>query len=74
MGSLKSVFGVIGALVPVIYCGALLYSFIDNSGSENARAVRGQLAPMDGLSTEEADTPFFAPTFALQPGQVLLLP
>jgi len=33
MQSLKSVFGVMLALVPVAYCGGLLYYFIDLSGS-----------------------------------------
>jgi diguanylate cyclase (GGDEF)-like protein len=44
--------------------------FIDQSGSENARAVRGLIAPKNGLSTQEAKTSFFAPTFAIKPGQV----
>jgi hypothetical protein len=29
----KSVFGVAGAVVPVLYCGSLLYYFVDLSGS-----------------------------------------
>ena len=33
MRSLKSVFGVVGALVPILYCGYLLYYFLDLSGS-----------------------------------------
>jgi hypothetical protein len=33
MQTLKSVFGVMLALVPVAYCGGLLYYFIDLSGS-----------------------------------------
>jgi diguanylate cyclase (GGDEF)-like protein len=44
--------------------------FIDQDGSENGRAVDGRVAPADALSTEEAETPFFAPSFALRPGQV----
>jgi hypothetical protein len=37
---LKSVFGVIGACVPVIYCGYLLFYFLDLSGSvEEAQSV-----------------------------------
>jgi hypothetical protein len=36
----KSVFGVIAALVPVLYCGGLLYYFLDNTGSvEDATAI-----------------------------------
>jgi diguanylate cyclase (GGDEF)-like protein len=44
--------------------------FIDRSGSENARVVHGDRAPVSDLSPDEADNPFFAPTFALRPGQV----
>jgi hypothetical protein len=33
MRNLKSVFGVIGALVPVLYWGGLFYYFLDVSGS-----------------------------------------
>lgn len=33
MRNLKSVFGVMGALVPILYCGGLLYYFFDLSGS-----------------------------------------
>lgn len=33
MRSLKSIFGVAGAVVPVLYCGGLLYYFVDLSGS-----------------------------------------
>jgi len=40
MGSLKSLYGVIGALVAVLYWGGLLYYFIDVAGSvENARLL-----------------------------------
>jgi len=39
---LKSEFGVIGALVPILYCGSLLYYFLDFSGSV-------QEAETDGL-------------------------
>ena len=42
MRTLKSVFGVIGALVPILYCGGLLYYFLDLSGSV-------QEAEQDGL-------------------------
>jgi diguanylate cyclase (GGDEF)-like protein len=44
--------------------------FIDRSGSENARVVHGKRAPVSDLSPDEAGNPFFAPTFALRPGQV----
>jgi diguanylate cyclase (GGDEF)-like protein len=44
--------------------------FIDRSGSENARVVHGKRAPVSDLSPDEAHNPFFAPTFALRPGQV----
>jgi diguanylate cyclase (GGDEF)-like protein len=43
--------------------------FIDSSGEEFARVVRGDIAPPDDLSTEEERAPFFAPTFALDFGQ-----
>lgn len=39
--------------------------FIDETGPENARAVRGELASIDDLSPDERDAPFFHPTFAL---------
>ena len=44
--------------------------FIDRSGPENARAVRGAVAPLSDLSPDEGKAPFFGPTFALKPGQV----
>ena len=44
--------------------------FIDQSGAENARAVRGRVAPLADLSLDEAEAPFFTPGFALRPGQV----
>ena len=44
--------------------------FIDRSGSENARVVHGQRAPVSDLSPDEASNPFFGSTFALRPGQV----
>src|SRR3954447_20757773 len=43
--------------------------FIDADGAELARVVRGNVARPGDLSTEEARTPFFAPTFALKVGQ-----
>jgi diguanylate cyclase (GGDEF)-like protein len=48
--------------------------FIDRSGSENARVVHGRRAPVSDLSPDEADNPFFAPTFSLRPGQVYQSP
>src|SRR3954466_15549010 len=44
--------------------------FIDANGEEFARVVRGAVAPAGDLSTEEEQTAFFAPTFALAFGQV----
>jgi diguanylate cyclase (GGDEF)-like protein len=44
--------------------------FIDASGAENARTVRGQRAMYADLSTDETGNPFFAPSFALGPNQV----
>jgi len=39
--------------------------FIDADGNEFARVVRGRVARAGELSTSEEQTPFFAPTFAL---------
>jgi diguanylate cyclase (GGDEF)-like protein len=44
--------------------------FIDANGEEFARAVRGEIAKPKDLSTVEEQTVFFAPTFALNFGQV----
>ena len=33
MGSIKSVFAVLGAAVPVVYCGGLAYFFLSSAGS-----------------------------------------
>jgi diguanylate cyclase (GGDEF)-like protein len=44
--------------------------FIDRSGPENARYVRGVRATFGNLSKDESANPFFAPTFALRAGQV----
>jgi signal transduction histidine kinase len=58
------------------YLGALYPSsigeacFIDASGAEIARVVRGTVAAPADLSPDESVNPFFAPTFALAPGQV----
>src|SRR3954452_16336969 len=43
--------------------------FIDADGEEFARIVRGRVAPAADLSTTEEQSPFFAPTFALELGQ-----
>jgi diguanylate cyclase (GGDEF)-like protein len=44
--------------------------FIDRSGPENARYVRGVRAKLADLSSDESGNPFFRPTFRLHPGQV----
>ena len=44
--------------------------FIDRTGPENARVVRGDRAAVSDLSPDESGNPFFRPTFALRPGQV----
>jgi diguanylate cyclase (GGDEF)-like protein len=44
--------------------------FIDQSGAENARVVRGEWAPASDLSLNEKDNPFFYPAFALDAGRV----
>src|SRR3954469_4808752 len=44
--------------------------FIDSHGEEFARVVRGAVAAPSDLSKEEEETVFFAPTFALDFGQV----
>jgi methyl-accepting chemotaxis protein len=44
--------------------------FIDRTGPENARVVRGVPAGAKDLSPDESGNPFFKPTFALKPGEV----
>jgi diguanylate cyclase (GGDEF)-like protein len=44
--------------------------FIDRSGAENARVVRGETASPKDLSPDESGNPFFTPTLDLGPGQV----
>jgi diguanylate cyclase (GGDEF)-like protein len=44
--------------------------FIDRSGAEVARVVRGQRATPADLAPDESANPFFKPTFALRHGQV----
>ena len=49
MGRLKSVFIVIGALAPIIYCGSLLHYFVDLSGSVQEARVDGLGPTLMGL-------------------------
>ena len=49
MQNLKTIFGVIGALVPVLYCGGLLYYFLDVSGSMDEAATMGLGPTLLGL-------------------------
>ncbi len=44
--------------------------FIDAGGAETARIVLGERAHAHELSPDESVNPFFAPTFALPPGEV----
>src|SRR4051812_32919651 len=44
--------------------------FIDRSGAENGRYVRGVRADFGDLSLDERKNPFFDPTFALNAGEV----
>ena len=44
--------------------------FIDRSGAENARVVRGRVAPADELSPDETEQPFFEPAFRQLYGKV----
>ncbi len=44
--------------------------FIDRSGAENGRYVRGVRAGFGDLSSNERSNPFFRPTFALAAGEV----
>jgi methyl-accepting chemotaxis protein len=43
---------------------------IDANGPEQARQVKGEVAPIDDLSEDESDAPFFAPTFRLATDEV----
>jgi len=51
MRTFKSVFGVIGLLVPVLYCGGLLYYFLDLSGSVHEAWSIGLGPTVLGLGT-----------------------
>ena len=44
--------------------------FIDRTGPENARAVKGKVEPPSALSADETGASFFSPTFDLEPGEV----
>jgi diguanylate cyclase (GGDEF)-like protein len=59
----------------VLYPGSIGEAcLIDEQGHEFARVTEGVPASEAGLSTEEAKTPFFAPTLALGSGQVYQAP
>lgn len=47
---LKSVFGMIGALVPILYCGGFLYYFIDSMGSVEEARTNGLGPTLLGLA------------------------
>ena len=49
MRTLKPAFGVIGALMPVLYCGSLLYYFFDVSGSVEGAQELGLGPTLIGL-------------------------
>jgi len=49
MRTLKSVFGVIGALAGVLYCGGLIYYFLDLSGSVREAETNGLGPTLLGL-------------------------
>ena len=49
MGSIKSVFVVLGAAVPVIYCGGLVYYFLSSSGSMDDAVTTGLGPTIVGL-------------------------
>jgi hypothetical protein len=47
----KSVFGVAGALVPILYCGGLIYYFLDVTGSVEEAKMDGLGPTLLGLGT-----------------------
>ncbi len=49
MGTLRSVVGVVGAIVPIVYCGGLLYYFIDTTGSVEEAKTNGLGPTLLGL-------------------------
>src|SRR4051812_38515356 len=59
------------AYLETLYPGSIGEAcFIDAGGAENARAVKGRVESVAKLSQDETKASFFAPTFALRPGQV----
>jgi hypothetical protein len=50
MPTLKSVFGVIGLLLPILYCGGLIYYFLDLSGSVQDAETIGLGPTLVGLA------------------------
>jgi len=50
MRTLKSVLGVIGALLPIIYCGGLIYYFLDLTGSVREADAIGLGPTLIGLT------------------------
>ena len=57
---------VVGQYLNVLYADSIGEAcFIDETGPENARAVKGEVAPIDDLSPDESGASFFHPTFAL---------
>src|SRR4051812_30220219 len=58
-----------------LYPGAIgEVCLINDQGHELARVTQGRAAPLDDLSTTEAQNPFFAPTLALSLGEVYQAP
>ena len=51
MRTLKALLGVMGALMPILYCGGLLYYFIDSSGSLENAETNGLNPTLLGLGT-----------------------
>ena len=59
------------AYIEALYPGSIGEAcFIDRGGAEIARVTDGIRARLADLSPDESNNPFFAPTFALRPGQV----
>jgi hypothetical protein len=50
MQTLKSVLGIVGALVPIVYCGGLLYYFLDLTGSVSEAEANGLGPTLMGLA------------------------
>ncbi|HKU55121.1 MAG TPA: hypothetical protein VJP60_07135 [Rhizomicrobium sp.] len=49
MRTFKSVFGAMGAIMPILYCGSLLYYFLDLSGSVEEAKTDGLGPTLLGL-------------------------